>query len=131
MRANTATVDQQHDSVSLRTLQRRARAAGSGRFAWDDIKDDDLRNLWLTADIDALAELIGCKPRTLYDRAAELGLAPRDPVCRAIASGETPRAPLRLPTADELLRASRAAAGLAARGLPEGIPGRPQHFERA
>lgn len=90
------------DGVSLRTLQRRARAAGQGRFAWNDQRDKLLSDLWLTATPEALCALIGCKERSLYKRAAELSLAPRDPVQRAIKIGEQPRDPLRLPTYDEM-----------------------------
>jgi len=90
------------DSVSVRTLQRRARAAGHARFAWNEERDTTLKTLWLALEPKVLRARIGCSERSLYKRAAELELAPRDPVQRAIKSGEEPRDPLRLPTYDEM-----------------------------
>lgn len=120
--------------VSLRTLQRRARAAGQARFAWSEQRDAELTAMWLISTPAVMCAHFGCKPRTLYARAIELDLPPRNPVKRAIAAGHTPRAPMRLPTCDELLRASRRyapAAELAARGLSGGHSGGPRYFPGA
>lgn len=89
-----------------------ARHSAAPRFSWDDGRDQVLRDNWRDAGVEQLAALIGCSRRCLYDRAAALGLPPRDPVKRAMAAGQAPRDPLALPAIGELRARVSAALGI-------------------
>jgi len=62
----------------------------TARFTWDDAKDRMLSGLWLTTEPDAIAATVGCGRRSIYKRAGELNLGPRDPAQRALWKGEKP-----------------------------------------
>jgi hypothetical protein len=72
------------------------------RFVWTPERDAKLAAHWLSDAPAALAAAIGCALRSVYKRAAELRLPPRDPVARALAGGKTAAASVPSITLPEL-----------------------------
>jgi hypothetical protein len=50
------------------------------KFRWTPSADTALRSLWFTTDRTTIANILGCSPGTMYDRADVLGL-PKTVTC--------------------------------------------------
>ena len=80
----------------------------AARFKWDDDKDEQLKARWLDTGAEKLMALFGCSRSTLFARARDLNLGPRQHAARAIWQGEKPHdrsvitlAPFRFPPDDD------------------------------
>lgn len=63
------------------------------RFKWTAWRDQHLTRDWLIKEPVSIARFFGCSVRSVYKRAGELNLGPRDPVQRALWLGQAPRDP--------------------------------------
>lgn len=63
------------------------------RFKWIAWRDAQLTRDWLITPPAQIAAFFGCSTRSIYKRAGELNLGPRDPVARALWLGQAPSDP--------------------------------------